>query len=88
MSKKVSIGGRPTATRPVSGDDWVASRNDPLAEAGTPIAEAVETKMKRLTIDIPEDLHRAVKRQCADDGAKIADVVRGLLRDWVEHRKS
>jgi plasmid stability protein len=35
--------------------------------------------MKRLTIDIPEGLHRAIKSQCAMRGTKIADEVRDLL---------
>ncbi|MBK4362389.1 hypothetical protein GWK90_09500 [Candidatus Hamiltonella defensa] len=35
--------------------------------------------MKRLTIDIPESLHKAVKSACALRGTKIADEVRGLL---------
>jgi hypothetical protein len=35
--------------------------------------------MKRLTIDIPESLHKAVKAQCAMRGTKIADEVRELL---------
>ena len=36
-------------------------------------------KMKRLTIDIPETLHRKIKAQCAMRGTKIADEVRELL---------
>ena len=35
--------------------------------------------MKRLTLDIPEDLHRRVKSGCAVRGEKIADVVRRYL---------
>jgi hypothetical protein len=35
--------------------------------------------MKRLTIDIPLELHRQVKRECADRGIKMADIVRDLL---------
>ncbi|PTT43827.1 hypothetical protein DBR33_10055 [Stenotrophomonas sp. HMWF022] len=35
--------------------------------------------MKRLTIDIPESLHRTIKSQCAMRGTKIADEVRDLL---------
>jgi plasmid stability protein len=35
--------------------------------------------MKRLTIDIPESLHRTIKVQCALRGRKIADEVRELL---------
>src|SRR4051794_39417972 len=35
--------------------------------------------MKRLTIDIPESLHRRVKAQCGAQGTTIADVVRAFL---------
>jgi hypothetical protein len=34
---------------------------------------------KRLTIDIPESLHKRVKAQCATQGTTIADVVRAFL---------
>ncbi|MBK4362336.1 hypothetical protein GWK90_09200 [Candidatus Hamiltonella defensa] len=37
--------------------------------------------MKRLTIDIPESLHKAGKSACALRGTKIADEVRDLLND-------
>ncbi|EJK90529.1 hypothetical protein UUU_27150 [Klebsiella pneumoniae subsp. pneumoniae DSM 30104 = JCM 1662 = NBRC 14940] len=37
--------------------------------------------MKRLTIDIPESLHKAIKSACALRGTKIADEVRELLYD-------
>jgi hypothetical protein len=70
--KKVSIGTKPTNRRasPEAGADaWVDNR-----EVGQK-----EEKMKRLTIDIPESLHRAIKMQCAERGAKIADEVRELL---------
>ena len=35
--------------------------------------------MKRLTIDIPEDLHRALKVGCAARGVKMADEVRRMI---------
>ena len=35
--------------------------------------------MKRLTIDIPLELHHQVKRECADRGIKMADIARDLL---------
>ena len=35
--------------------------------------------MKRLTIDVPADLHRRLKLACAESGQKIADVVRDML---------
>lgn len=72
-TKKVAIGARPTAAKPApeQADQWVENR--------TPIEAAESVPMKRLTIDVPADLHRAIKSQCALRGTKIADEVRELL---------
>jgi hypothetical protein len=69
-TKKISIGIKPTA-KPVqpSADEWVEHRGN--GNGPEP--------MKRLTIDIPESLHRTIKAQCAMRGTKIADEVRELL---------
>ena len=70
MNKKVSIGTKPTSRgAPAGVDSWVENRDG----ANSPEA------MKRLTIDISESLHRAIKSQCAMRGTKIADEVRELL---------
>ena len=37
--------------------------------------------LKRLTIDIPEPLHRRIKVACARRGAKMADEIRCLLEE-------
>lgn len=66
-TKRVSIGGRPT--REPSADAWVESRSH----------DDAPEPMKRLTIDVPAELHRAIKVQCASRGTKIADEVRALL---------
>ena len=69
-TKKVSIGAKPTGKpAPAAADAWVESRVP--AEGPEP--------MKRLTIDVPASLHRAIKTQCAARGTKIADEVRELL---------
>ena len=69
-TKKVQIGIKPTnKPAPAVADVWVESRssgNEPKS-------------MKRLTIDVPESLHRSIKAQCAMRGTKIADEVRDLL---------
>jgi len=66
--KKVTIGARPTTRTPaLSPDKWVESRTEG------------DDPMKRLTIDIPESLHRRIKGACAMRGTKIADEVRELL---------
>ena len=69
-TKKVSIGAKPSSKpAPAAADAWVESRVP--AEGPEP--------MKRLTIDVPASLHRAIKTQCAARGTKIADEVRELL---------
>ena len=35
--------------------------------------------MKRLTFDIPESLHKAIKRRAVDTGITMADLLRELL---------
>ena len=37
--------------------------------------------MKRSTIDVSADLHSAIKAGCARRGMKMADVIRGILRN-------
>lgn len=69
-TKKVSIGTKPTnKPAPAAADAWVESRSN--GDEPEP--------MKRLTIDVPESLHRSIKAQCAMRGTKIADEVRELL---------
>ena len=69
-TKKVSIGTKPTnKPAPAAADAWVERRST---------GDEVEA-MKRLTIDVPESLHRAIKSQCAMRGTKIADEVREML---------
>lgn len=69
--KKVSIGTKPStgATMPIPADAWVENRTT---------GDALEPT-KRLTIDVPASLHRAIKTSCAMRGTKIADEVRNLL---------
>jgi len=88
MSKTVNIGKRPTA-RPSADaiDKWMESQaagaGEPTAALPSPVtAEAPKPsapKMKRLTIDIPDSLHRRVKSRCGQDGLRMADVIRDLL---------
>jgi hypothetical protein len=69
-SKKISIGAKPTSKNtPGTADKWVENRT---------ASDEIEP-MKRLTIDVPESLHRTIKTKCAMRGTKIADEVRELL---------
>lgn len=69
--KKVAFGGKPQATP--TPDDWVKNRVTP-----EPVPEV---KMKRLTLDVSEELHRRIKSACASRGVKMADEIRALLED-------
>ena len=37
------------------------------------------TRMKRLTLDLPESLHRAIKKNAVEDGVTMAEKLRALL---------
>ena len=68
--KKVAFGTKPSnkPAATATAEEWVKNRE-----------EGTDEPTKRLTLDIPESLHRAIKAQCAMRGTKIADEVRELL---------
>lgn len=75
MTKKVPFGTQPaTKSKPVSADDWVQTRS------------AGSESMKRLTIDIPADLHRRLKLLAASQGVNMADLVRGWIQEGLDQR--
>ncbi len=55
-------------------DRWVEERN---TEPETP--KPAKPKMKRLTLDIDESLHRAIKLKATERGVPMADMLRELL---------
>lgn len=76
MSKKVSIGTRPSAaSKTADPESWVQDRR---AGQGAPVAKP---PMKRLTIDLPAELHARLKAQCALRGVKMVDEIRSILED-------
>ncbi len=73
--KKVSIGGKPSNKPvPAAADAWVENR------------QGEREAIKRMTIDIPESLHRTIKAQCAMRGTKIVEEVRELLIQKYGHK--
>lgn len=65
--KKVTFGVRPIPAASASADAWVEKRQG----EGEP--------MKRLTLDVSLSLHKRIKSQCAQEGKKMADVIREFL---------
>jgi hypothetical protein len=78
MRKTVSFGNPFRNVQDV--DSWVGNEPEPRLEP-VPPAKPVErpVDMKRFTIDVPADLHRRIKAQCATEGVKMADVLREML---------
>jgi hypothetical protein len=83
MSKKVSFGATPPASKAASNDtdgfvsSFAETSRAGAAKAGVP---APDEKTARVTVEIPATLHRRFKAQAAQEGHKIAD----LVREWVE----
>jgi predicted DNA binding CopG/RHH family protein len=51
-------------------------------ESGEPTpTPAPKEKTKRLTLDIPETLHRAIKGKAAIEGVAMVDMLRELLEE-------
>ena len=77
-AKKVSIGKKPgTPDQAIGIEEWVANREGVQAEEQ--LKEDQPVKIKRLTLDIPEGLHRAIKRKAVEEGVTMADLLRALL---------
>lgn len=70
-NKKVTIGAKPTASKHAEADEWVNKRATVLADDQEPL--------KRLTLDIPQNLHSRIKSDCALKGKKMVDVITEML---------
>ncbi len=92
-AKKVNFGKKPGAKQPpVDVEQWVSDRPSgggvPNRDAVTPDPQQEQSeKMKRLTLDIPESLHKAIKRQAVDTGVTMADLLRDLLEQHYGNKK-
>ena len=63
--KRIRIPSKPQANQ------WVAEGGEKDV--------VTEQKMKRLTLDLPEGLHRAIKRRAVEEGVTMVDMLRELL---------
>ena len=76
--KKVSFNAKPKQEKPINVDEWVVNRDIKAVDSKL-ISEEAPEKIKRLTLDIPESLHRAIKKKAVEDGETMADQLRSLL---------
>ena len=63
--------------------DVQQSNNTTITQSSPPSSSS--TRMKRISVDIDESSHRALKATAAERGVTIAEVVRQLVVDWT-HR--
>jgi predicted DNA binding CopG/RHH family protein len=80
-NKKVTIGAKPSSVSdPAQLDQWVSERGESDGAESQSLESAPESvKMKRLTLDIPEDLHKAIKTRAVVEGVPMANMLRSLL---------
>ncbi len=73
--KKINISQKPDSN--VSNiDQWVTERTTDATKQEKPV-----DKMKRLTLDIPESLHQAIKLKAVEQGVTMANMLRELLEE-------
>lgn len=81
--KKTAIPPKPSAAEKfVSGNLAPASKAESKPAKSivqTPQIETEKTKLKRLTLDISEDLHRSIKMKSVSLGIPMVDMLRTLL---------
>ncbi|NES66147.1 MAG: hypothetical protein F6K24_13230 [Okeania sp. SIO2D1] len=71
-TKKVKIGTKPNNSEV---EEWVATRSKQQPPEPAP------EKMRRLTLDISESLHRAIKMKSVEEGVPMANLLRDLLQE-------
>jgi predicted DNA binding CopG/RHH family protein len=83
------------AVEPVALDEWVikgGTQDEPetsvrqIQESDSKLepksdkeSDKEKVKMKRLTLDLPKPLHKAIKAKAVDQGVPMADLLRSLL---------
>jgi predicted DNA binding CopG/RHH family protein len=75
--KTVPISAKPSSpvSDPAQIDQRVSASEESNGEASQPV------KMKRLTLDISEDLHKAIKTRAVVEGVPMANMLRSLLEE-------
>lgn len=89
MPKEVSFSAKPKIKANV--DNWVENREVPTSEAEPQIAapeaipeEPSQPKIKRLTLDISEALHKKIKVRAVIEGISMVEMLRELLETTYE----
>jgi len=76
VKKPETIGRKPTAV-PDAADKWIAQG----AEVQTPAVKPKESNPRRMTIDMSDELHKAIKLASVNSGTTMVDLVRAVLAE-------
>lgn len=79
MAKKVNIGKKPT-NKIEDMEQWVANRGKADSQENQLQPKPKKAKLKRLTLDLDEELHKAIKLKSVEEGKPMADLLRELLQ--------
>jgi predicted DNA binding CopG/RHH family protein len=89
MPKEVSFSAKPKIKANV--DNWVENREVPTASEANPqltppeaTEEPSQPKIKRLTLDISEALHKKIKVKAVIEGISMVEMLRELLETTYE----
>lgn len=69
MAKKIALKPK-VAPKEQTQESWVSAGRETKKEP---------EKLRRLTLDLEEDLHRAIKRQAVEEGTTMVALLRDLL---------
>jgi hypothetical protein len=79
------------SAHPPSADDWVGGATDTQKSDNTERQKSARTetrksgsKLARLTIDLPEELHGQFKAACAKKRTKMKDEVLAFIEQWTQ----
>lgn len=81
-SKRPDLTQRPSSSSKAEADQWVQNGDPTPASttaAASPAPPPQREPTRRLTLDIPDRLHRAMKIRAATTGVTMLDEVRALL---------
>jgi hypothetical protein len=76
VKKPASISKRPTAAIAPGADTWIAAGAE---QPAVPAAKVKSNNPRRLTIDMTDELHKAIKLASIENGSTMIELVRNVL---------
>lgn len=78
MTKKITFSQNAKTPPPPAADAWVAEQN-PNPATREPVKPATAGRMRKLTVDVPDDLYRRVRVGLAREDRNLTELVNEFL---------